>query len=136
MSQFTDFLDNPINVGDTIIIPFHRGSSSVGLNIAVVENIDELIPFEPANPEHLYGYLDKQRNRPINERTRHEIHSDWLETAEEMETIRKFNPNARWTRVRDMAKAYQLDVRHPGAKKTNRIKRVDRVVVVTSLVSA
>lgn len=42
-SPFTDYLGNPIAVGDIIIYPTAAGSSSADMNVAVVKEIDPIV---------------------------------------------------------------------------------------------
>lgn len=47
MTQFIDFLGNPINVGDVVVYPTASGSSSAQMNLALVDTIDPIVELGP-----------------------------------------------------------------------------------------
>lgn len=132
--MFTDYLDNPIHVGDTITWPTCSGSSAADLNMGVVKEIREIIPYNPSDPADRLGYLheDRLQEHP----TARMIAGRWV-TAPHLQ-------NGYGDYLRDDSKAYMLRVeKHRGGadgrtvekNKMVTLKNVDRVVVVTSLVS-
>lgn len=129
--QYTDYLGNPINVGDVIVYPIKSGSSAADLNTAIIVAIDDLIPVNPQDPTSSRAYAIKDR-RKADPAARH-IPMRWTYTI-----------NAPYgDAVRDDSKAYMLTVQriregasghvvaNPQRKVT--LTNVDRVVVVSSL---
>lgn len=119
--NYTDYLGNPVRVGDTIVYPVQQGSSAANLTMGEVIAIDDLIPEDPSNPYCCDGYLHRDRNQQYPPTRR--IAGTWDRDQ------RKF--------LRDDSKAYMLKVRRDpkreGGNKQVTLKNVDRIVVVTGL---
>lgn len=132
MPQYTDYLDNPISVGDIVVYPRQRGSSAADLNTAVVVAIDDIIPNNPSDPKDCSGQLHKDRRQKsppyrtiISRLLQNGAHANDYE--------------------RDDSKAYMLSVKRirDGSRsgtvynpeRITTLKNVDRVIVVTSLTS-
>lgn len=131
--NYTDYLDNPIHVGDTITWPTCSGSSSADLNMGVVQEIREIIPNNPGDLTDRGGYLHEDR---LKEHPPHrDIPGRWVKAPHLQ--------NGYGDYLRDDSKAYMLrvektrdgcDGRKVEKYKAVTLKNVDRVVVVTSLV--
>lgn len=55
MHRYTDFLHNPVKVGDLIVYPTCSGSSSADMNLARVTDIIPVIPYHPEDPANRDG---------------------------------------------------------------------------------
>lgn len=119
INHYTDYLGNPVSVGDTIVYPVQQGSSAANLSMGEVLAIDDIIPRDPSDPYCCVGYLHRDLNKQYP--PRRDIAGRWD------------RDERRFLRLDD--KAYMLQVRRldsDGNKKVH-IKNVDRVVVVTRL---
>lgn len=119
-NNYTDYLGNPVHVGDTIVYPVQQGSSAANLTTGEIVAIDEIVPDEPWNPHCTTGQLHRDRNQQYPP-TR-SIAARWDRDA------------CKLYRLDD--KAYMLKVRRHDSdgNKQVTLKNVDRVVVVSSLV--
>lgn len=137
---YTDFIGNPIAVGDTIVYPTCSGSSSAEMNMAVVEEILDLTPHRPQDLSKFSAYLqsDLRKAHPPQRTIATRFIADDPQPAGQ----------SRWFRAgkyeRDDSKAYALRVRktRDGYKKSwspqdrlVMLKNVERVVVVTGMVN-
>jgi hypothetical protein len=120
-NNYTDYLGNPVSVGDTIIYPVQQGSSAANLAAGEVIAIEDIIPRDPSDPYCTEGHLHRDRNQQYPPMRR--IAGVWDDRQLKM-------------RRRD-DKAYMLKVRRDpewqGGNKQVTLKNVDRVVVVTRL---
>lgn len=121
----TDFLGNPINVGDTVLYPTTL-SSSIYMNVGRVEVIDELVSTQH---DGIYvRHSERFKAHPVVfELSRHQVVDPYTGQVEYVE---------------DLTKAYTLKVKKlsqdgrevsSDARSVN-ITAVERVVVITSLV--
>lgn len=127
MNPITDYLDQPLSVGDRILYAVSYGSSGVGLEQAIIEQIEELVPLDPNNPECRYGYKYSERLKPTTARVELDLVVKW----ERYDVVR----NGRRSRyVYDPHKLFKLKVRtfnrftQQPADKPTWLKNVDRVV--------
>lgn len=130
--QYTDYLGNPINVGDVIVYPIKSGSSAADLNTALVIAIDDLIPVNPHDPTSTRAYARKDRAKA--DPPSRSIPKRWVYGK---------STGSYGDAHRDDSKAYMLTIQrlregasghvvgHPQRKIT--LTNVDRVVVVSSL---
>lgn len=121
MANYTDYFGNPVRVGDTIIYPIQRHSTAADLSMGEVIAIDDIIPRDPSDPYCCDGYLYRDRDKQFPPERR--IAGVWD------------RDQRKWFRCDD--KAYILQVRRIGSEGNKKVyvKNVDRVVVVTELLS-
>jgi hypothetical protein len=137
--MFTDFLNNPINVGDVIVYPQSQGSSSAHIQTGRVVHIDEMVKdlangevylYSKRNKRDAYSHLRWPTFSVLNPHYDDSKDFDWT-------------TNPKWVNVDDNAKAYQLKVqkikfsreegRWVDEGKPVTIKNVDRCTVITAL---
>lgn len=130
MNTITDYFQQPLAVGDTIVYPVASGSSSATLSVAKIDRIDELIPNDPSDPECRRGTKYAQRHQPFAERIQYELMMKYDPT-------RTFVYNGRTHKggyVYDPTKLFKLrvltynDFRREWMTKPSWIKNVDRVI--------
>lgn len=137
---YTDFLGNPIAVGDMIVYPACSGSTAADLNLGQVTEILDLIPKNPSDPNDTKAYLqiDLNKQNPPSRRICTRFIPDDPQPADAHRWYRK------GTSERDDSKAYVLRVRKIRSGYTSEyieqdrasmVKNVDRVVVVTGRVN-
>lgn len=130
MPEFTDYLGQPLAVGDIVVYPVSRGSSC-DLAMGRIEVMDEIIPDNPHDPLCWTGILYKDRLR--------------LDAPKRGIPVRYEAAHGRSLGhyVRDDSKAYIASVRPLRQDARNvyvvhdravRILKVDRFVKVTSIV--
>jgi hypothetical protein len=85
---FTDYFDNPINVGDEIVYPAYYGSSAQ-LNRVTVDTIVPLIPHPDANKNTLVR-ADHASKRSPNELTQFKSTIGWGQDAEPLPDEHRF----------------------------------------------
>lgn len=138
--NYTDYLGQPVHVGDLITYPTCSGSSAANLNLGVILEIDDIIPDDPNDLKNFHGSLHKDRNKAYPPRRR--ITGRWQKVPGSP------LPGGQ-DALRDDSKAYQLVVRRlregyggwriwTRAKADERlrkvtVKNVDRIVVVSRL---
>lgn len=138
--SFTDYLDNPISVGDLIIYPTAQGSSSADMNLARVIEVDPLVKGQGESGRTDWHFASNLHKPP----------SKRPYSGERYPTRYFPTPDDSWHTEPDPAKAYRLIVKRirDGQKSLQRtnsayddpdrlvyLKNVDRVTVVTGLVN-
>lgn len=137
---YTDYLGNPIAVGDTIVYPTCSGSTAADLNLGQVTEILDLIPKNPSDPKDTKAYLQADLKKQYQP-------NRWIATRFIPDDPQPTDSN-KWyrkgTSVRDDSKAYVLRVRklrsgynsqYIEQDRASMVKNVDRVVVVTGRVN-
>jgi hypothetical protein len=142
--QFIDFLGNPVSEGDIYIHPVASGSSSAHLNVGRIEKIIPIVRVMRGTTGREVWTLEEYKHR--QDPTEYRPHGKYIVPPGGDYRDRKFVP--------DMARAYVVRARRLESKfigddyKTDRrwgyrwtggkpsiIKNVDRLVVVTNLVT-
>lgn len=59
MPLYTDYVGNPIKVGDRVVYPVKTGSSAANLVLARVVDIIDIHPENPSDLEHDLGFTDE-----------------------------------------------------------------------------
>ncbi len=54
--MYTDYLGNPVQVGDLVAYPMCTGSAAADTNLAVIEEIVPIHPLDPSDPNCRRGY--------------------------------------------------------------------------------
>lgn len=137
---YTDYLGNPITVGDTIAYPTCSGSSSAWINLGYVAEILDLIPHNPSDLEDCTAYLqdDLKKAHP----PRRLIATRFIPDDPQPPTASKWYRKG--INERDDSKAYVLRIRKlrddlgSAWNQQDRLvmlKNVDRVIVVTGMVN-
>lgn len=144
--KFLDMLGNPINVGDTVVYPAAAGSSAAQLHTAVVTEIVPISPKDPLDPSCAFGYtstgtgIDSTRRSLVR---RQVPGTDVIETAHTGITGYAYT-SRRYQFEYDPDRLFLLRVRRvkkglsdPAGKERPGVmlKNIDRVVVVTSLLT-
>lgn len=83
MSLYTDYVGNPIKVGDRVVYPVKSGSSAATMVLAKVVDIVDIHPEDPSDLENRGGYTDDdiKNGRYPRGRTR-TIPARWLPNPE------------------------------------------------------
>lgn len=133
---YTDFLDNPIAVGDTIIYPIASGSSAASTERTIVTEIIALIP-DPLSP--VVKPHDFIREDQIHGPTRTRYYVRGMFVDMHGNACGSRDPGATWQPLADKAfvlrcrKEYK-DWRGKDIVRNHFLKNTHNVVVVTSLV--
>ena len=126
---YTDYLGNPIAVGDIIAYPTCTGSSSADMNLAVVTEILDLIPNYPNDLTKNTAYLqsDLKKQPPPRRHITNRFIPDDPQPAN----------GSKWflqgTYERDDSKAYVLRVRKLRDGYANRYRQQDRAVILKNV---
>jgi hypothetical protein len=126
--NFTDYLGNPVHVGDIIVYPYTVGSSSAALNTAVIESIDDIIPDNPSDPYCTTGRLHKDRSE------KWPTPRNIVGSSYDPDAVHPGFPSRTGRYRRNDAKAYMVKVKKSDTGKSVTLKNIDRIVVVSSLV--
>jgi hypothetical protein len=129
--MFTDFLNNPVNVGDVVIYPQSQGSSSAHIQTGRIVAMDEIIKASNGDV-----FLHSKRHKR-GEYTGLRYPTKTVPAVPDPQTWQDYD------QVDDPTKAYHAkvqkiakDVRTGGWKEDGKpvtIRNVDRLTVVTSL---
>lgn len=137
---YTDYLGNPIAVGDKIVYPTQVGSSAANMNLAEVVEILDLIPKSPGDLSDSSAYLQldlKKAYPPDRKITTKFIPDDpqpadgnkWYLTGEH----RRDDSKAYILRIKKLRESYSSAWLQQD--RIVMLKNVDRVIVVTGMVN-
>lgn len=137
---YTDYLGNPIAVGDKIVYPTQVGSSAANMNLAEVVEILDLIPNNPSDPDDASAQLATDARKAYSPRRL--IATKFIPDDPQPANAGKWYRTG--TFVRDDSKAYVLRIKklrdayssqRIQENRINMLKNVDRVIVVTGMVN-
>lgn len=133
MNNNTDYLGNPVGIGDIFVYPTQTGSSAADMNMARVTAIDEIVGFDPNDPTARDGYLHCDRNQEYP--PRRTVPAKWIPdplTSGHTSIVVRDDSKCyriRAKRLRMTAEGYRIY----NPDRTITIRNVDRIVVVSSL---